>query len=105
MRRMGAGGSSGATATPNPPLAATRLRRATLLDGSIDDGHYAKWGITSEISFVTLASTRWEKVRAAVRVRKYAIAWQEHVAELVCAPNGSGRRADLAAFVADFDAV
>ena len=70
-----------------------------------DDGHYAKWGITSEISFVTLASTRWEKVRAAVRVRKYAIAWQEHVAELVCAPNGSGRRADLAAFVADFDAV
>ena len=44
-------------------------------------------------------------MRAAVRVRKYAIAWQEHVAELVCAPNGSGRRADLAAFVADFDAV
>ena len=40
-----------------------------------------------------------------MRVRKYAIAWQEHVAELVCAPNGSGRRADLAAFVADFDAV
>ena len=50
------------------------------------------------------ASTRWEKVRAAVRVRKYAIAWQEHVAELVCAPNGSGRRADLAAYVADFGA-
>ena len=79
--------------------------RARVTGWEYDDGHYAKWGITSEISFVTLASTRLEKVRAAVRVRKYAIAWQEHVAELVCAPNGSGRRADLAAFVADFDAV
>ena len=42
-------------------------------------------------------------MRAAVRVRKYAIAWREHVANRVRSER-LRQRADLAAFVADFDA-
>jgi hypothetical protein len=67
-----------------------------------DDGHYATWGLSDKIRFVTLASTRWDKVRAAVRVRLWLLAWQEHTAERLCAPGGAGRRADRAAFAAEF---
>ena len=67
-----------------------------------DDGHYATWGLTDQIRFVTLASVRWGQVRAAVRVRPWLLAWQEHTAERLCAPGGVGRRSDLAAFEGDF---
>lgn len=67
-----------------------------------DDGHYATWGLTDRIRFVSLASTRWGKVRAAVRARAWLLAWQEQTAERLCAPDGAGRRADRAAFTADF---
>ena len=67
-----------------------------------DDGHYATWGMTSAIRFVSLASVRWGKVRAAVRARPWLLAWQQHTAERLCAPGGAGRRADHEAFEADF---
>ena len=73
------------------------------MDGwEYDDGHYARWGITRQISFVSLASVRWRAVRAVVQVRPYLLAWQEHTAERLYAADGAGRRAEKAAFKADF---
>lgn len=44
----------------------------------------------------------WPKFREAVRVRPYALRWQERVQMRVCAPGGAGRKRDRAAFEADF---
>eukprot|EP00966_Prymnesium_polylepis_P275215 6358756-Prymnesium_polylepis.1 len=56
-----------------------------------DDGHYAEWGLTREIKFVSLASVQWAAVRDIVRVRPYALAWQRHAVQRLYAPDAAGR--------------
>ena len=44
----------------------------------------------------------WTKVRRAVRARSIAVYWQGVTQEAQCAPNGTGRAADLMAYRAEF---
>ena len=46
----------------------------------------------------------WVKVRRWVAKRAIALHWQERTQMRLAAPNGAGRRADLAAYMADFGA-
>ena len=48
---------------------------------------------------------RWVKVRRWVAKRGIALHWQERTQMRLAAPNGVGRRADLAAYEADFGAL
>ena len=48
---------------------------------------------------------RWVKVRRWVAKRAIALHWQERTQMRLAAPNGVGRRADLAAYEADFGAL
>ena len=49
-----------------------------------------------------LARLSWGRVRAAVRVRPYAMHWLGEAAKAACAPGGAGRAEDLRAFETDF---
>ena len=49
-----------------------------------------------------LSCYNWAKVRRGVRARAIAIYWQGVTQEAQCAPNGSGRAADLVAYRAEF---
>lgn len=49
-----------------------------------------------------LARLSWARVRAAVRVRPYAMHWLEETAKAAYAPGGQGRARDLLAFERDF---
>jgi len=48
------------------------------------------------------ALVRWELVRRAVRARSVAVFWMGEAARSACAVDGDGRRADAAAFAAEF---
>lgn len=48
-----------------------------------------------------LVRLSWARVRAAVRVRPYALHWLEVVAMSQCAPEGAARKRDRLAFEAD----
>ena len=49
-----------------------------------------------------LSLYNWAKVRRGVRARAIAIYWQGVTHEAQCAPNGTGRAADLMAYRAEF---
>jgi len=49
-----------------------------------------------------LVKYRWLQVRYFIKLRTYALKWQEYVQERLCAPDGVGRKVDLVAFETDF---
>jgi len=51
-----------------------------------------------------IALVRWELVRRAVRARRVVVFWMGEAARSACAVEGDGRRADAAAFAAEFGA-
>lgn len=84
---------------PTPP------EHATALPPNIAETIRELWrkiGKLRKVEARVLSAHNWAKVRRGVRARAIAIYWQGVTQEAQCAPNGTGRAADLTAYRAEF---
>ena len=84
---------------PTPPVHATALP-PNIVELVRELWH--KIGRMRRAEAKVLSFYNWTKVRRVVRARAIAIYWQGVTQEAQCAPNGSGRSADLVAYRAEF---
>lgn len=84
---------------PSPPVHATALP-PNIVELVRELWH--KIGCMRREEAKVLIRYNWDKVRRGVRARAIAIYWQGVTQEAQCAPNGSGRAADLTAYRAEF---
>lgn len=84
---------------PSPPEHATALPPSTV---ELVRELWRRIGVLRRAEAKVLSAYNWAKMRRAMRVRAIAIFWQGVTQEAKCAPNGTGRAADLMAYRAEF---
>ena len=84
---------------PSPPEHATTLPLSIV---QIVRELWFKIGKVRREEGEALCRYNWTKVRRAVRARAIVVYWQGATHEAQCAPNGTGRAADLVAYRAEF---
>ena len=58
-------------------------------------------GVMEALYRRALASAAWRRVAGVVKVRPYALFWQEETQRALCAPGGAGRARDRETFEAE----